>query len=195
MRTIVECVPNFSEGQDAEKIEAIVGALLAGPDVYLLGREMDADHNRSVVTIAGEPSAVIEAAVRGVGKAVELIDLTRQQGVHPRIGAADVIPFVPVSGIKLEQCVLLARQTGLEIWRRFGVPIYFYEAAASRPDRVNLEDRAHGHHGSQPLTLAEAAAWLRESHERRRCKLCVPDIQEPGWVKVGRRWRLIEDAE
>ncbi len=82
---------------------------------------MDADHNRSVVTIAGQPAAVVEAAVRGAGKAVELIDLTRQQGVHPRIGAADVIPFVPVRGIKLEQCVMLARQAGLEIWRRFGV--------------------------------------------------------------------------
>jgi glutamate formiminotransferase len=105
---------------------------------------MDADHNRSVVTIAGEPSAVVEAAVRGAGKAVELIDLTRQQGVHPRIGAADVIPFVPVRGIKLEQCVMLARQAGLEIWRRFGVPVYFYEAAAARPDRVNLEDVRKG---------------------------------------------------
>jgi glutamate formiminotransferase len=79
-----------------------------------------------------------------VGKAVELIDLTRQQGVHPRIGAADVIPFVPVSGIKLEQCALLARQAGLEIWRRFGVPVFFYEAAAARPDRANLEDVRRG---------------------------------------------------
>jgi glutamate formiminotransferase len=105
---------------------------------------MDADHNRSVVTIAGAPSAVVEAAVRAVGKAAELIDLTRQQGVHPRIGAADVIPFVPVSGIKLEQCVLLARQAGLEIWRRFGVPVFFYGAAASRPDRANLEDVRQG---------------------------------------------------
>ena len=87
---------------------------------------------------------MVEAAVRGAGKAVELIDLTRQQGVHPRIGAADVIPFVPVRGIKLEQCVMLARQAGLEIWRRFGVPVYFYEAAAARPDRANLEDVRRG---------------------------------------------------
>ena len=112
--------------------------------VRLLDWSMDADHNRSVVTIAGEPAAVVEAAVRGAGKAVELIDLTRQQGVHPRIGAADVIPFVPISGIKLEQCVLLARQAGLEIWRRFGVPVFFYEAAAARPDRANLEDVRRG---------------------------------------------------
>jgi glutamate formiminotransferase len=112
--------------------------------VRLLDWSMDADHNRSVVTIAGEPSAVVEAAVRGAGKAAELIDLTRQQGVHPRIGAADVIPFVPISGIKLEQCALLARQAGLEIWRRFNVPVFFYEAAAARPDRANLEEVRRG---------------------------------------------------
>ena len=140
---IVECVPNFSEGTDAGRVEAIVAAMRVD-GVHLLDWSMDADHNRSVVTIAGEPAAVVEAAVRGAGKAVELIDLTRQQGVHPRIGAADVIPFVPVRGIKLEQCVMLARQAGLEIWRRFGVPVYFYEAAAARPDRVNLEDVRRG---------------------------------------------------
>jgi glutamate formiminotransferase len=140
---VVECVPNFSEGTDARRVEAIVAAMRE-TGVYLLDWSMDADHNRSVVTIAGSPAAVVEAAVRGVGKAVELIDLTRQQGVHPRIGAADVIPFVPISGIKLEQCVLLARQAGLEIWRRFGVPVFFYEAAAARPDRANLEDVRRG---------------------------------------------------
>ena len=97
---VVECVPNFSEGSDARRVEAIVVAMRVD-GVRLLDWSMDADHNRSVVTIAGPPSAVVEAAVRGAGKAVELIDLTRQQGVHPRIGAADVIPFVPISGIKL----------------------------------------------------------------------------------------------
>jgi glutamate formiminotransferase / 5-formyltetrahydrofolate cyclo-ligase len=140
---LIECVPNFSEGTDAACVEAIVAAMRV-EGVHLLDWSMDADHNRSVVTIAGEPAAVVEAAVRGAGKAAESIDLTRQQGVHPRIGAADVIPFVPVQGIKLEQCVLLARQAGLEIWRRFGVPVYFYEGAAVRPDRVNLEDVRRG---------------------------------------------------
>ena len=143
MDALIECVPNFSEGTDAACVEAIVAAMQVD-GVHLLDWSMDADHNRSVVTIAGEPAAVVEAAVRGAGKAAESIDLTRQQGVHPRIGAADVIPFVPVKGIKLEQCVLLARQAGLEIWRRFGVPVYFYEAAAMRPDRVNLEDVRRG---------------------------------------------------
>jgi glutamate formiminotransferase len=128
---------------------------------------MDTDHNRSVVTIAGEPAAVVEAAVRGAGKAAELIDLTRQQGAYPRIGAADVIPFVPVSGIKLEQCVLLARQAGLEIWRRLGIPVYFYEAAASRPDRANLDDVRRG----QFEELREAA---RKDAARR------PDVGGPG---------------
>ena len=140
---VVECVPNFSEGRDARRVEAIVAAMRV-EGVRLLDWSMDADHHRSVVTIAGEPAAVVEAAVRGAGKAAELIDLTRQEGVHPRIGAADVIPFVPISGIKLEQCALLARQAGLEIWRRFGVPVFFYEAAAARPDRANLEEVRRG---------------------------------------------------
>jgi glutamate formiminotransferase len=140
---IVECVPNFSEGTDRDKVEAIVRAMHV-EGVHLLDYSLDRDHNRSVVTIAGSPEAVVEAAVRGAGKAADLIDLTRQKGEHPRIGAADVIPFVPVSGVSLVQCAMLARQAGLAIWRRFGVPVYFYEAAAARPDRVNLEDVRRG---------------------------------------------------
>jgi glutamate formiminotransferase len=163
---VVECVPNFSEGSDPRRIEAIVAAMRV-EGVHLLDWAMDTDHNRSVVTIAGEPAAVVEAAVRGAGKAAELIDLTRQQGAYPRIGAADVIPFVPISGIKLEQCVMLARQAGLEIWRRLGIPVYFYEAAASRPDRANLEDVRRG----QFEELREAA---RKDAARR------PDVGGPG---------------
>ncbi|MGI4831067.1 MAG: glutamate formimidoyltransferase [Janthinobacterium lividum] len=140
---IVECVPNFSEGIDREKVIAIVGAMRV-PGVSLLDWSADADHNRSVVTIAGSPDAVVESAVRGAGKAAEMIDLTRQRGEHPRIGAADVIPFVPVRDISLVQCALLARHAGLLIAERFGVPVYLYEAAASRPDRVNLEDVRRG---------------------------------------------------
>src|SRR6202167_2518845 len=163
---VVECVPNFSEGRDSKRVEAIVAAMRV-EGVHLLDWSMDADHNRSFVTIAGEPAAVVESAVRGAGKAAELIDLTRQEGVHPRIGAADVIPFVPVAGIKLEQCVLLARQAGLEIWRRYGVPVFFYEAAAARPDRANLEDVRRG----QFEGLREAVR--RESSRR-------PDLGGPG---------------
>jgi len=154
---VVECVPNFSEGRDARRVEAIVAAMRV-EGVRLLDWSKDADHNRCVVTIAGPPAAVLESAVRGVGKAVELIDLTTQEGLHPRIGAADVVPFVPVSGIKLEQCVMLARQAGLEIWRRFGVPVYFYESAASRPDRANLDDVRRGQfEGLRDAVRKEAA--------------------------------------
>ncbi|HEV2486380.1 MAG TPA: glutamate formimidoyltransferase [Terracidiphilus sp.] len=163
---VVECVPNFSEGTDARRVEAIVASMRV-EGVHLLDWSMDADHNRSVVTLAGEPAAIVEAAVRGVGKAVDLIDLTRQQGAHPRIGAADVIPFVPISGIKLEHCALLARQAGLEIWRRFGVPVFFYEAAAARPDRANLENVRRG----QFEGLKEA---VRKESARR------PDLGGPG---------------
>lgn len=140
---LVECVPNFAVGVDSRRVEAIVAAMRVD-GVRLLDWSMDADQNRTIVTIAGDPAAVVEAAVRGAGKAAELIDLTRQTGVHPRIGAADVIPFVPISGITLDKCVMLARQAGLEIWRRFSVPVYFYEAAASRPDRANLENIRQG---------------------------------------------------
>jgi len=140
---LIECVPNFSEGRDPAVVEAIV-ASMAVDGVLLLDYSRDADHNRSVVTIVGPPAAVVEAALHGVGKAAELIDLTAQRGVHPRIGAADVIPFVPVRDISLEQCVLLARQAGAEIWSRFRVPVYFYEAAAARPDRALLEEVRRG---------------------------------------------------
>src|ERR1700761_1958449 len=141
--TVIECVPNFSEGCDRNKVRAIVDAMRVD-GVSLLDWSLDADHNRSVVTIAGPPAAVVEAAIRAAGRAAELIDLTSQAGVHPRIGAADVIPFVPVRGISLEQCALLARQAGTEIWKRYGVPVYFYEAAAARPDRALLEDVRRG---------------------------------------------------
>jgi glutamate formiminotransferase / 5-formyltetrahydrofolate cyclo-ligase len=154
---VVECVPNFSEGRDVKRVEAIVAAMRV-EGVHLLDLSMDANHNRSVVTIAGAPGALVEAAVRGAGKAAELIDLTRQEGLHPRIGAADVIPFVPISGIKLEQCVMLARQAGLEIWQRFGIPVYFYEAAAARPDRVHIEDVRRGQfEGLREAVRKEAA--------------------------------------
>jgi glutamate formiminotransferase / 5-formyltetrahydrofolate cyclo-ligase len=142
-QALVECVPNFSEGRDAEVVRQILLAMSI-EGVRLLDYSLDRDHNRSVVTIAGEPAAVLEAAVCGAGRAAELIDLTAQSGVHPRIGAADVIPFVPIRGVSLEQCALLARQAGMALWRRYGVPVYFYEAAAARPDRALLEEVRRG---------------------------------------------------
>ena len=137
-RELVECVPNFSEGRNAASVEAIAEAIRSAPGVIVLDRTMDADHNRSVITFAGPPEAVAEAALRGVGQAVELIDLNRHVGVHPRIGAADVVPFVPMEGVTLEDCVRIAEQVGEEIWRRFQVPVYMYEAARRRPDRADL---------------------------------------------------------
>jgi glutamate formiminotransferase / formiminotetrahydrofolate cyclodeaminase len=141
--TLVECVPNFSEGRDSAKVDAIVEAMKV-PGVYLLDREMDSDHNRSVITLVGEREAIQEAAIRGVGKAAELIDLTKHQGAHPRMGAADVVPFIPIDGVTIEDCVAMARHVGAEIWKRFQIPVYLYEAAAATPERQNLENIRRG---------------------------------------------------
>jgi glutamate formiminotransferase/formiminotetrahydrofolate cyclodeaminase len=144
MDTIVECVPNFSEGRDSGKVEAIIQALLAGPDVYLLDQEMDVDHNRSVITLVATREAVGEAALRGIGKAAELIDLNQHQGAHPRLGATDVVPFVPVRGVTLGECVRIAEWVAEQAWRRYGVPTYLYEAAARIAERRNLENIRRG---------------------------------------------------
>ena len=141
--TLVECVPNFSEGRDKAKVDAIVEAMKM-PGVYLLDREMDADHNRCVITLVGEREAIQEAAIRGVGKAAELIDLTKHEGAHPRMGAADVVPFIPIDGVTIEDCVAIAKHVGAEIATRFGIPVYLYEAAATSPERQNLEDIRRG---------------------------------------------------
>jgi glutamate formiminotransferase / formiminotetrahydrofolate cyclodeaminase len=141
--TLVECVPNFSEGRDPAKVDAIVEAMKI-PGVYLLDRESDSDHNRSVITLVGERDAIQEAAIRGVGKAAELIDLTKHQGAHPRMGAADVVPFIPIDGVTIEDCVAMARHVGAEIAKRFEIPVYLYEAAASTPERQNLENIRRG---------------------------------------------------
>src|SRR5499427_433795 len=143
MPALVECVPNFSEGRDKTKVDSILEAMKMD-GVYLLDREMDADHNRCVITLVGDPVHVAEAAIRGVGKAAELIDLTKHAGAHPRLGAADVIPFIPIDGVTLEDCVAIARKVGEEIWKRFQIPIYLYESAATHPDRQNLENIRRG---------------------------------------------------
>jgi len=143
-RPTVECVPNFSEGRDARIVAQIVEAIAAVPGAAVLGRTSDSDHNRTVVTFAGEPAPVAEAAFRGIERAVALIDLNRHAGVHPRIGAADVVPFVPVSGTAMADCARLAGQLGERVWRELRVPVYLYEAAARRPDRVNLANIRRG---------------------------------------------------
>ena len=184
MKRLIECVPNFSEGRDPAKVDALVHVMSNVPGVYVLDREMDADHHRCVITLAGEPDAVGEAAILGAGKALELIDMTVHKGAHPRVGATDVVPFIPVEGVTLEDCVALARRVGNEIWKRYRIPIFFYEAAATRPDRVNLENVRKG----QFEGLREE---LKKNHDRQ------PDIGEPklhptaGVTVVGARKFLI----
>lgn len=136
--SLIECVPNFSEGRDAGVVDQIAAAIGAVAGVMVLDRHADADHNRSVISFAGSPEAVLEGALGGVEVAARRIDLNRHAGVHPRIGAADVVPFVPIEGATLEDCADLARRTGEEIWRRLGVPVYLYGAAARLPEHISL---------------------------------------------------------
>jgi glutamate formiminotransferase len=144
MRTIVECVPNFSEGRDRRTVDEIAAAIESVAGVFVLDLHMDPDHNRSVVTFAGSKESVGEAAVRAAGKAAERIDMTRHSGEHPRVGATDVVPFVPVRGVTLEDCAQIAHDSGREIARRFEIPVYFYGAAALLPERARLEDIRRG---------------------------------------------------
>src|ERR1700752_2721618 len=184
MKRLIECVPNFSEGRDPARVDAIVQAMSSVPGVYVLDREMVADHNRCVITLAGEPDAVGEATLLGAGKAMELIDMTRHTGAHPRGGATDVVAFIPLEGGTIGDCVGLARRVGNEIWKRYRIPVFFYEAAAMRPDRVNLENVRRG----QFEGLREE---MKKNHDRQ------PDVGEPklhptaGVTVVGARKFLI----
>jgi glutamate formiminotransferase/formiminotetrahydrofolate cyclodeaminase len=183
-KQLVECVPNFSEGRDIAKIDAIIESILSVPEVVLLDREADADHNRCVITFVGPPAAVADAAFRGVEKAVALIDLTQHQGAHPRIGAADVVPFIPIEGVTVEECVKLAERVGTEIWTKLHVPVYLYESAARRPDRVNLENIRRG----QFEALAKEMSTVTERHPDLGDPLCHPTA---GATVVGARKFLI----
>jgi glutamate formiminotransferase len=184
MRRLIECVPNFSEGRDLARVAELVRAVEAVPGARVLDRHSDPDHNRSVITFAGEAAAVEEAALAVVGKATELIDLTQHRGEHPRIGATDVLPFVPLEGVAMAECVALARCVGEEIWKRYRIPIYFYEHAATRPQRKKLENVRRG----QFEGLSEA---VLSNPER------VPDVgtaplhPTAGAIAVGARKPLI----
>src|SRR6267143_6718371 len=144
MSELVECVPNFSEGRNLSVVRAIAAEISSDRSVRLLDQEMNADHNRCVITFVGEADAVVEAALRGVRKATELIDLRRHRGEHPRMGATDVLPFVPIGSMTLERCVGLARRAGERIAEELKIPVYLYEAAATRPGRQNLADVRRG---------------------------------------------------
>ena len=184
MRRLIECVPNFSEGRDRQRVEALAAAMSGIKGAWVLDVHSDADHNRSVVTLAGEPEPVAEAALLGVAQAVESIDLRRHRGEHPRIGAIDVLPFVPLEGVSMADCVALARHAGEEIWARHEIPVYFYEEAAMRPERKRLESIRGGEFES-----------LRDEASRNADR--APDIGGPrlhpsaGAVAVGARKVLI----
>jgi glutamate formiminotransferase/glutamate formiminotransferase/formiminotetrahydrofolate cyclodeaminase len=137
---LIECVPNFSEGRKGETIERIARAIESVTSATVLNRHLDSDHNRSVITFVAEPAHVIDAALRAVATAAELIDLRQHTGEHPRIGATDVLPFIPVSGVAMDQCIAIAHEAGQRIWDELHIPVYFYERAALRPDRTRLEN-------------------------------------------------------
>ena len=141
---LVECIPNFSEARRPEVVEAILAAITSVKDISLLNQSSDNDHNRSVVTYAGPPAAVEEAAFRAIRKAAELINLDLHSGSHPRLGATDVVPFVPISGTNMEECVQMAHRLGKRVGEELKIPVYLYEEAATRPERVNLENIRRG---------------------------------------------------
>ncbi len=141
---IIECIPNFSEGRRPEVVEAIKNAVASVEGVYVLDYSSDADHNRSVLTFVGSPDAVEEGAFRGIAKAAELINLDTHSGAHPRLGATDVVPFVPISGASMEDCVKIAHRLGKRVDEELGIPVYLYEKAAARPERKGLENIRRG---------------------------------------------------
>src|SRR5437868_5498447 len=181
---LVECVPNFSEGRKADTVDRIARAIESVTGAVVLNRHIDFDHNRSVITFIAEPLAAVDAAVVAVATAKELIDLRNHAGVHPRIGATDVLPFVPVSGVTMDECVTLAHQAGRRIWEELSIPIYFYERAALRPDRARLEN-----------VRGKGFEWIREEIKTNPDR--APDVGEPnlhesaGTIAVGARPFLI----
>jgi glutamate formiminotransferase / formiminotetrahydrofolate cyclodeaminase len=151
---IVECIPNFSEARRPEVVEAILAAITGVAEIALLNHSSDNDHNRTVITFAGPPGAVEEAAFQAIRKAAELINLDQHTGTHPRLGATDVVPFVPISGISMEECVGLARRLGERVGKELDIPVYLYEEAATRPERANLENIRRGQYEGLKAEIA-----------------------------------------
>ncbi|HOE35805.1 MAG: glutamate formimidoyltransferase [Chloroflexi bacterium] len=152
---IVECIPNFSEARRPEVVDQIAAAIQSVAGVGVLDRHSDLDHNRTVLTFVGEPAAVEEAAYAAIAKAAQLIDLEQHEGQHPRIGATDVVPFVPISGVTMVECVEMARRLGKRVADELAIPVYFYEEAALRPDRRNLEDIRRGEYEGLKLAIQQ----------------------------------------
>ena len=141
---LVECIPNFSEGRKPETVRSIADAISASQNTCVLDTHIDPDHNRSVITFVAPPETIVDAAVNAVRRASELIDMRTHSGEHPRLGATDVLPFVPLDGVSMDDCVRIAHEAGTIIARDLSIPVYYYEHAALRPDRVNLEDVRRG---------------------------------------------------
>ncbi len=160
MNRIVECIPNFSEGRNPTTIQALISAVTSVPDVWLLHYTMDTDHHRSVLTFAGSPDAVGEAALRAIRTATRLIDLKHHKGEHPRVGATDVVPLVPVEGVTMEECVQLARRIGQEAGSGLGLPVFLYEDAATHPHRIRLEAIRHGELEGLASRMESDPSWL-----------------------------------
>ena len=180
MDRIVECVPNFSEGRDAGVVAQIAAAAESVAGALVLGTHIDPDHNRSVVTFVAPPEAIVEAAVRVVARAAQLIDLRAHAGQHPRLGACDVLPLIPVRGLSVEECVALAHEAGRRIADELSIPVYFYESAALRPDRVNLADVRRG--GFELLreqigTVPERAPDVGEPRVHESAGACVVGVR------------------
>lgn len=180
---LVECVANFSEGRRLDVIQALVAGVEQTEGVAVLDVHSDADHHRTVITFAGEPAPVVEAAYTAIASASRLIDLDEHHGEHPRIGAADVVPFVPLEGVTLADCAELARQLGERVGRELEIPVYLYEAAATRPDRVNLAEVRRGEYEGLKTAIAHDPSRLPDYGPAR--------LGKAGAVAIGARPPLI----
>ena len=166
MKKIVECVPNFSEGRDSGKIEKIASSFRGRKGVKLLDIQKDGDHNRSVITIVGEPEPLKEALIAAVGKAIDLIDMRSQKGQHPRMGAVDVIPFIPIKNVVMDDAIALSKETAKAVWETYKLPVFLYEASATSPDRENLANVRKGQFEGMPAKL-KLPGWKPDFGERK----------------------------
>ena len=160
MDRIVECVPNFSEGRNQTTVRALVQAVESVPGVWLLDQTMDQDHHRSVLSFAGEPDAVVEAAFRAIRMATDLIDLRKHKGVHPRVGATDVVPFVPLRGATMQDCISLAKRLGQRVGTELEIPVFLYEQAALHRDHATLESVRRGGLQGLAFRMASDPDWI-----------------------------------
>jgi glutamate formiminotransferase/formiminotetrahydrofolate cyclodeaminase len=180
---LVECIPNFSEARRPEVVEAILADITSVANISLLNHSSDNDHNRTVVTFAGPPSAVEEAAFRAIRKAAKLIDLDQHSGSHPRLGATDVVPFVPISDISMQDCIQMARRLGERVGNELNIPVYLYEEAATSPERINLENIRRGQYEGLKVEI--------ETKPERRPDFGPAHLGPAGATVIGARHPLI----